>query len=101
MFILKLADIAKYVSDGNKEEFEADLPAWLTPPVRAYVSENVCLKRKTSVLILDRMDKSLRDCGAEVPCSSLMISMGQEYAEMIAESWLLFSRCGTDTQLTL
>ena len=69
----KFVDIGTYTLDDNKKEFDADVPDWLTPTVRAYVAESV---------FLDKMDKTLHDFGEEVPEARWMFSVGQEYAEM-------------------
>ena len=94
--VLKFSDVVKYEIDDNLEETKAALPEWLIPRVHGYFKKDVN-RVGISVLLLDKMDFTIRDMGRKVPEASAMDTALREYAEVLSATWLLLLRAGLET----
>ena len=92
---LKFSDV-KYETDDNLEETQCALPKWLIPCVHGYFKKEVN-GVGISVLLLDKMDFTIRDMGRKVPEASAMDTALREYAEVLSATWLLLLRAGLET----
>ena len=93
--VLKFSDV-KYEIDDNLEETKYALPEWLIPCVHGYFKKEVN-GVGISVLLLDKMDFTIRDMGRKVPEASAMDTALREYAEVLSATWLLLLRAGLET----
>ena len=94
--VLKFSDVVKYEIDDNLEETKAALPEWLIPRVHGYFKKDVN-RVGISVLLLDKMDFTIREMARNVPEASAMDTALREYAEVLSATWLLLLRAGLET----
>ena len=94
--VLKVSDVVKYEIDDNLEETKAALPEWLIPRVHGYFKKDVN-RVGISVLLLDKMDFTIREMARKVPEASAMDTALREYAEVLSATWLLLLRAGLET----
>ena len=96
----KIADVDNY-SDDNRSEHESPVPTWLVPRVHGYLPNKRLGNLQVSVLIMDQMERSLRDMGKKVPHEESMEAAQREYVEAVAGAWTLLARAAAETNCVL